>query len=248
MRVAIIEDEGAAARRLERLIAEVEPAAEVVGRWASVAEAIDRLRRGAAPDLVFLDIELGDGLGFDIAERAPLATPVIFTTAYDAYALRAFELDSVDYLLKPIRRPRLALALERYRQRRIRHLEPDLVAALRASLEPARDGRWLVRRGKRLYPVAEKDIAYLYRDELVYLVTHKTERFVLDLSLDRALERLDRRRFLRLDRRFVTSIEAVREVVVLPKSRLLVRLEPPPPSDPVVSQERAAEVKAWLGH
>lgn len=248
MRIAIIEDEGAAARRLERLLAEVEPAAEVVGRWASVAEAVDGLRRTAAPDLVFLDIELGDGLGFEIAERAPLTSFVIFVTAYDEYTLRAFELNSVDYLLKPVRRERLALALDRFRERRLQRVGPELVAALRAGLEtPPGGARFLARRGKRLYSVASEDIAYFYREALVYLVTRSNERFAVDLSLDRALERLDPRRFLRLDRRFVASIEAVREVVVLAKSRLLVRLEPPPPFDPVVSQERAAEVKAWLG-
>ncbi|MEM7352740.1 MAG: LytTR family DNA-binding domain-containing protein [Acidobacteriota bacterium] len=247
MRVAIIEDEGAAARRLERLLAAVEPAAEVLGHWASVAEAVDALRDGAAPELVFLDIELGDGLGFEIAEQTPLDMPVIFTTAYDAYALRAFELDSIDYLLKPIRRQRLATALERYRRRRVRSLEPELVATLRASLAPSADGRFLVRRGKRLYSVPEAEVAYLYRDELVYLVTQKGERFALDLSLERASERLDRVRFRRLDRRFVASLEAVREIVVLPKSRLLVHLEPKPPFDPIVSQEKAAGIKTWLG-
>ncbi len=251
MRTLIIEDEPAAARRLVRLLAIAAPEAEVVATLRSVHEATEWLSRELPPELVFLDIELGDGLGFDIVARTALSAPVIFTTAFDAYALRAFEANSVDYLLKPIEAAKLAVAIDRFRRRTAGSRAPQVSASVApGTIEPQPHmavDRFLVRRGPRLLSVAATDIAYAYRDGLVYLVTAAGDRFAVDHSLDRIAERLNPPRFMRLDRRTLAAIDAVVDVVTLAKSRLRVKLHPKPPFDPVVSQERAAIVKGWLG-
>jgi len=248
MRIVIVEDERPALAKLRAAIREAAPDAQIVAELSGVADTLQWLADHPAPDLMFLDIQLSDGLSFDILRRWPGGCPVIFATAYDEYLLEAFESNGIDYLLKPIRQERLAAAIDKYR--RLRSHFADAQAALLASLAAGQTPRRrvLVRKGLDFVPVKTEEIAYVFtHDKLVFLVTAAGIRFVLDRTLAELESQLDPARFFRANRAWLVHIDAVSRCRPWGKGKLLLNLRPAVDSEVVVSQERATAFRAWLG-
>lgn len=252
MKVILIEDEALAAERLEKLILRCDESIEIQAKLSSVEEAIAWISSHEAPDLGFFDIELSDGTSFDIADEVAIDFPVIFTTSYDQYAIEAFSLKSIDYLLKPIRFERLAKAIEKYQSWQAAPA-PEL-HGLREIIRQEIDRpstnykeRWLVKNGNLIQAVPTDQIAYFYSDQkMTMLVTREAKRFPMDQSLDKVMDLLDPDIFFRLNRKYIIHIEAPAKMHPYFKGRLKVELTPEIDDDIVVSSERTPEFKAWL--
>lgn len=250
MLALIVEDEPVAARNLQRLIAELAPDLRVEGPFPSIASTLERLRAEPVPDLMFMDVQLGDGLCFEIFETLPLALPVIFTTAYDAFALKAFEVFGIDYLLKPIKPERFALALAKWRRLKAigqPAITPpaDLAQTYFRSAQQYRS-RFLVQQGESLQSVAVGDIAYFHKDLVVRLVTRAGRGYTVSQSLDELEHVLDPARFFRVNRQVLASADAIVRATRQFKGKLELELDPPLREVAIVSQERAGAFRDWL--
>lgn len=251
MKVLIIEDENAAARRLEKLLREVEPNILVLQQIDSVEMAVAWLQSNPQPDLIFLDIHLADGSSFEIFEHVNVTCPVVFTTAYDEYALQAFKVNAVDYLLKPIKSAELEAALTKYKQLFAKPVPQDysaLLDTLRRQEGANHLRRMLIRFGQSIKLVDMADAAYFYtKDKITFLVVRSTgKRFPVDYPLDKLAVMLDPRAFFRINRQFIVNVTAIREMHPYSKSRVKVELDPSTDLETIVSTERAAEFKKWL--
>jgi two-component system response regulator LytT len=254
MKILIIEDENAAARRLEKLLLEVAPEAEIVGRLDSVEASIEWFQANPQPDLILLDIHLADGASFEIFEYVRVKSPVVFTTAYDEYALKAFKVNAVDYLLKPIKINELGNAIEKYKQVfQTKAPEADYSGLLQTLRQ--QDGgknylrRMLIRFSNSLRLIDMNDAAYFYtKDKITFLVARSTgKRFPVDYPLDKLEALLDPAVFFRINRQFIIHVAAIKEMHPYSKSRVKVDLDPPTTDlETVVSAERSAEFKQWL--
>jgi len=249
MEVLIVEDEELAAARLAGLLLEADPTIHVAGTVGSVADAVAWLRT-TTPDLIFLDIQLSDGLSFDIFSAIRIDRPVIFTTAYDQYALRAFKVNSVDYLLKPVRADDLRESLTKLRGF-TRALQPDMDELLRniRGHSSQYKQRFLIQFGERMRKVETSDIAFFHTMEGdVFLTTGAKQCYPVDLTLDALDEVLDPRKFFRINRKMIVSFDAIRGMVPYSRSRLRLTLEPPEPHgvEALVSVERAAAFRSWM--
>ncbi|MCW5923143.1 MAG: response regulator transcription factor [Saprospiraceae bacterium] len=250
MNIVIVEDEHAAARRLEKLLKEVAPESVVLSRLDSVEAAVMWLQGNPQPDLILLDIHLADGDSFEIFEHVDIVCPVIFTTAYDEYALKAFKVNAVDYLLKPIKTNELAAALEKYKKI-YKNAAPDyapLLEMLRKQEGQAFLRRMLIRFGNSIKLVDMTDAAYFYtKDKITFIVVRSTgKRFPVDYPLDKLESVLDPSVFFRINRQFVINVNAIKEMHPYSKSRVKVDLEPSTELETIVSTERSAEFKKWL--
>jgi DNA-binding LytR/AlgR family response regulator len=246
VRVAIVEDETPARERLAAAIRKAAPDASIVSALASVGEAVRWLEQNAAPDLLFLDIQLGDGLSFEILRRTRLTCPVVFATAFDEYLIDAFQSNGIDYLLKPIRDERVAAAIAKYRGLK-EHFRAD--ALLQALAKPrAHRERFLVRKGDDLTAVRTAEVAYFQTaDKLVFLTTRNAVRFHLDRPLAELEAELDPQRFFRANRAFLVNVDAVARCRSYGKGKLILELRPAANEEVVVSQERAAAFRKWFG-
>ena len=247
MKAIIIEDEPLSAAELRTSLAEVAPYIEVVATASSVAEAVETIDR-ADHDLIFMDIHLEDGSGFDIFERADISVPVIFITAYDSYALKAFENKGIDYLLKPFGLDDLRRAIDKLGL---------LSGGGSASAEhgaptqtpPVYQERFLVHMGARMKSVTTAEIAYFMADgKYLPLMTHDGKDYILDRSLTDVGEKLPPNLFFRINRRFIISFDAIREMIRYSGSRIKVLLTPPlaEGEEAVVSTDRVPDFRQWL--
>ena len=273
MTILLLEDEYPAAERLQRLLAQAVPEAQVLAVLDTVAGALAWLAAHPAPDLILSDIQLADGLSLEIWEQAVVPSPVIFTTAFDAYAIRAFEANSVAYLLKPVKLGELQAAIAKLHatraawineELRMRNEELELRSPpsnssflpLNSSLSIERlldalprpyKTRFLVRQGEQLLPLPVAEAAwFLSRHETVTLVTFDGRRFVLDYTLEQLEALLDPAQFFRLNRQLLAQLPAVRRLHPHFGGKLLVELHPTPAEEILVSREKAGAVKAWL--
>ncbi|MDO8366065.1 MAG: LytTR family DNA-binding domain-containing protein [Saprospiraceae bacterium] len=254
MKILLIEDENAAARRLEKLLVEVAPEAEIVGRLDSVEAAIGWFQNNPQPELILLDIHLADGSSFEIFEHVKIKSPVIFTTAYDEYALKAFKVNTVDYLLKPIKVNELAEAIGKYKQVFQSTAPVADYSGLLQTLRLQEGGahylrRMLIRFSNSFRLVDMSDAAYFYtKDKITFLVTRSTaKRFPVDYPLDKLENLLDPAVFFRINRQFIINVAAIKEMHPYSKSRVKVDLEPPTTDlETIVSTERSSEFKKWL--
>jgi len=249
MNVAIIEDEALAAEHLERLLSDLDPTIVVSARLTSVSSSIAWLRNNR-PDLIFLDIQLSDGLSFSIFESVRVESPIIFTTAYDQYAIKAFKVNSVDYLLKPIRSEDLQVSLTKLKGMG-KSLQPDieeLVRALRSKTAEYKK-RFLIQFGEKLRKVEVEEIAYFYAmEKAVFLMTHQNHAYPVDFTLDALEKMLDPARFFRINRRMLIGFDAIKNMIPYSRSRIKIDLAPVAPHDieALVSVERAAAFKKWM--
>ncbi len=253
MNVLIIEDEYPAAERLQNMLTRVDGTIRVRAVLESVEAAIRWLRNQAAPDLILSDIQLSDGLSFEIYEQVLVQSPIIFTTSYDEYAIRAFKHKSIDYLLKPIKYEELQRAIEKYRNFRQEFSEQNPAVRLEQLLDVlshtgrSSKKRFLVKKGEQLIPIADDDTAYFYTEnELVYLITHAGKKYILDYTLEQLSTLLDPVRFFRINRQFIVSLAAVQQIHTYFSSRLKLQLQPAAGPEVLVSKGQVKRFKAWL--
>lgn len=248
MEILIIEDESPAAKRLTQLVSELIPNSRIHGHLDSVSAAVTWLEKNASPDLIFCDIQLADGHSFEIFNRVHVTSPIIFTTAYDQFAIKAFKLNSVDYLLKPLDPKELAAAIRKFEQQRIQPTLP--LEQLREMLQPksaAYKSRFLVKFGEKIQSIQVAEVAFFFSEERVtFLQTNDGKRYILDFTLDQLQESLDPKSFFRLNRKYITSFEAIAEIHTYSNSRLKIKLHHCGDNDILVSREKVAELKEWL--
>ncbi|MCC5916527.1 MAG: response regulator transcription factor [Cryomorphaceae bacterium] len=251
MNALIIEDEEVASERLSLLIHRYDPSIDIVGVLDSVKSAVQWFKENPMPDLVFLDIHLGDGLSFQIFEEIPQTPPIIFTTAFDEYAVKAFKLRSIDYLLKPVRSDELQAAMEKFKSWRGTGQTPGIpISELRSLLQgqmPSYKSRFSVVVGQKIKTIEIADIAYFRaQGNNTFLVTHTKNEYAVDFTLDQLSGMLDPKLFFRLNRQFLSQISAIEQVLVYPKSKLKIQLKPKSDLEVMVSSERSASFKRWL--
>ena len=253
MHILILEDEEPAARRLEKMLHETDPDISISASLVSVTSAVSWLQKNPAPDLILSDIQLADGLSFEVFRQVPTLCPVIFTTAYDQYALEAFRVNSIDYLLKPVKKEELTAALNKYRQLSASRQPslPDLgklMEALSAGTGNRYRTRFAVRFGEHLKTIGVEEAAYFYtEDKISFLVTKDGKRYAVDPHMDALESSLDPHVFFRINRQYIIGIHAIAEMFAYSKSRVLIKLQPPAKHETIVSTERSGEFKRWLG-
>jgi DNA-binding LytR/AlgR family response regulator len=249
IKVLIIEDERPAAKRLEKLLFEISTNFEIIGHCDSIESSIAFFDSGAQPDLVMLDVQLGDGLSFEIFKTVDIVCPVIFTTAYDEYAIKAFELNSIDYLMKPISREKLQKSVDKFNRLSQQNSLVDL-RKLTLLLEPGKSDykqRFLVYVGEQIHTVQTTDIAYFYSvEKSSFLTTKSGKSFGLELSLDKLEKLLSPEEFFRINRQYFISFESIKKISMLSKSRIKLLLEPIAQDETLVSTARTAEFRGWL--
>ena len=249
MKVFIVEDELLAVERLRMLLQEYDPSISILGAVDSIREAVDWLERHPVPDLIFLDIELADGKSFSIFTETNIKCPVIFTTAYDQYAIKAFSLISVDYLLKPVTLPALASAMNKYREM-ILLGSSGFSTIIAESLQRAGKNyknRFLVKVGLRMLFIDSNEVAYFYADNKnVFLVDREGFKYLIDYSLDNLQECMDPCRFFRLNRKIICHLPAIKEIKTYFNSRLKIIIQANNQKEEViVSRERVSAFKMW---
>jgi len=251
MKVIIIEDEAPAATRLSRMLKETDPDIEVITTLDSVEASVAWLRsaKSEAVELIFMDIQLADGLSFSIFQQVELLKPVIFTTAFDHYVLKAFKVNSVDYLLKPIDATELKQAVTKYRQVYRGAGLAEKIERLVQEMSPARyKERLLIRQGQQLQYLKTAATAHCHADgKLCYATDFSGNSFLLDNTLQELEGVLPPRQFYRVNRQLLVNIEAIKKVHTFLGGRLKLELSPATAADCIVSRERVSSFKEWLG-
>lgn len=254
MKILIIEDEAPAFRRLQKVLDEIDPALEIVEVIDSVEDAVKWLNHHVAPDLILMDIQLSDGISFEIFDKVKINKPVIFTTAFDEYMLRAFKVNSIDYLLKPIKKEELARSLDKYRSLKDAFAPPENDVDLNALIRKINIGdkkyksRFLIRRGEQLISIETSEIAYFQAKKgLVYLCVFSGRKHLTDLTLDEILRQTDPEQFYRINRQFIISFKSISATHKYHKGKLLVELVLKTDEHLTVSAERASDFRNWLG-
>ena len=249
MKILIIEDEPFVAKDLENTILRLEPSITILGVISSVEKAKKWFAANPLPDLVFSDIQLSDGISFEIFEGLHLNCPVIFTTAYDEYAIRAFKLNSIDYLLKPVDSKELESALAKFKSLSSENILGDQLKTLIGqwgSNQKKYKERFLALHRNTLVPVMQSDIAFFHKEELIYLVTMGNEKFISEhQTLDEVENLLNPEVFFRVNRQYLIHIQSVSRVKTTHKG-LTVQLKPPFNSEIDISREKATAFKSWL--
>lgn len=248
MKVLILEDETLAAEKLETTLLELQPEWQVVSRIKSIGSAVEWLESNPHPDLIISDIRLLDGLCFEIFAKVKVEKPVIFTTAYDQYAIRAFEVNSIDYLLKPVQKDKLKSALAKLHVPKEPPL-PDYNEVLNfiKSNKTSYKSRFMVRLGQRIVAVPSEKIAYFYSEsKLTYIVTLDAKKFPLDQPLDELMDLLDPKRFFRANRQFIVAFDSIAEIHPYFKGRIKIVLQPKSDEEIVISSDRTPEFKKWI--
>lgn len=251
MKILIIEDEPLAAQDLRKLLGTADPGSEIVGTLTSVEGARKWFSSNALPDLILSDIQLSDGISFDIFETSRLRCPIIFTTAFDEYAIRAFKLNSIDYLLKPVDPSELSAALAKYRSLSAENVIGEQLRQLMDmwAQQPHRQykERFLTLHRNTLVPVPQQQVAFFVKEELIYLYTVANEKLISEHhTLDEIETLLDPEVFYRVNRQYILHIQSVARVKTTHKG-LSVQLKAPFNIEVDISREKASSFKKWLG-
>ncbi len=252
MKVVIIEDEAFAALRLKKMIHAFNPDIKILAELESVAESVKWFKSNPEPDLIFLDIHLEDDLSFAIFDQVNISSPVIFTTAFDEYAIKAFKLKSIDYLLKPIVHEELAAALKKYEQYSgLHHNAVDLQSLynLLTNKDNKYRERFSISVGTKIKMFEVSEIAYFFAlDKGIYLRTFQGNSCNVDFTLDKLEEMLDPKVFFRINRKYLVNIGSIANMVTYSRSRIKLELKPKADIelDAVVSIDRSAEFRKWL--
>ena len=252
MRVILIEDEGIALRKFKKILQEVNNEIEISAELESVYDANKWFQTHSLDeiDLVFSDIQLSDGLSFEIFERLQASLPIIFTTAYDEYALRAFKLNGIDYLLKPIQKDELKSALEKFELTKKQYSQGqlyDIQNLIKQFQQPIiNTPSFISFQGEKLIPLSCETIAYFYtQNQIVYAVIERN-KYVLEETMDEIERRLSTHLFFRANRQFIIQKKFISNAELYFNNRLLVHLTLKTPDDIIISREKAAQFKSWL--
>ena len=249
MKYIIIEDEQLAAKRLREIIESFRPDYEFVAKFDSIESAVISLPV-LKFDLLFMDIQLADGNSFDIFDQTNISAPIIFTTAYDEYALKAFKHNSIDYLLKPIDPKELQNAILKFEKsstEKTGESGSQNIDQLVKSLHPNGKERFVVKVGDHLKAVETKEVQLVYsQDKATYLFTTSGKRYLIDYSLDRTEELLNRNTFYRISRKFIVNLHFIKDMIAFTNSRLEIVIEGFEDEQIIVARERVSEFKSWL--
>jgi len=257
MKILIVEDEDLAVKKIQKTLAGVAPDAEVVAVTDSILSTVNWLEGNPAPDLILMDIELSDGQSFEIFNQTTIKSPVIFTTSYDEYALKAFKVNSIDYLLKPIQKEDLEAALKKLKQMKDLYKTEDksgvsidnLVKELQQKLQPKEfRKRFLVKHAQKLVSIEIDDIAYFFSDgRLNFFKTYDNKKFVVDYTMDELEDMLDPDKYFRISRSFYIAVNSVDQIHDYFGNRLLLHLKPVVDKESIVSREKVTDFKKWMG-
>jgi len=253
MQILIVEDEELAVKKLQKTLLAVNSSAEVAGVTDSIKSTVEWLQANPAPDLILMDIELADGQSFEIFNLTDVKSPVIFTTSYDEYALKAFKVNSVDYLLKPIQKEELQAALTKFQKiKGNSHTDINidiLVKELQQKLQPKEyRKRFLVKHGQKLVSVEIDEIAYFYSDgRLNFFKTQDNKKFVVDYTMDELEDMLEPEKYFRISRSFYVSVTAIDKIDDYFGNRLILQLNPAVDKEALVSREKVTDFKKWMG-
>ena len=249
MRVIIVEDESFSADKLETMLKQLRTDIDVVGKLPSVNATIEWFTKHDEVDLVFMDIHLSDGVSFQVFEKVEIKAPIIFTTAFDQYAIQAFKHNSIDYLLKPIDVDDLERALLKYESLGTSQLNRIQVEDLKDDVLKRVKKRFLVKLGSKLESVPVTSIAYFKSaNKLNYLVTHAGQQYVIDYTMDQVFEMVDETQFFKINRGMIVHIDAIDQIHSYFNGRLKLDIVPQESEDVLVSRDRVADFKAWLDH
>jgi len=249
MKVLIVEDEPQAAKRLETLVKSIHPEVTFLATIDSVKKAVDWLKGNPPPDLIFMDIQLADGISFRIFELCEVTSPVIFTTAYDEYALKAFKVNSIDYILKPVDKNEMEMALRKFHALggAKSRIALDNIAQAIEMLTKKYKTRFVIKVGEHLKSVEVTDISFFHSlEKATFCCGSDGRRNILDFTLDQLEGMLDPAIFFRINRRYIVSVAAIRDMVSYTNSRLKLVLRNSDDTDVIVARERVQEFRNWL--
>lgn len=249
MKVLIIEDELYAIKRLEKLLFDLEPSWEVIARIDEVKLAVHWLKNNPAPDVIFMDIQLADGFSFDIFEHTKISSPVIFTTAFDQYALKAFEVNGIDYLLKPLEEEKLKNAVQKIKNNLPKDsFDYSKIANMIQNNDTNRKDRFLVKKNDEMWFVQTPDIAYFNSESsYTFLYTKKGNKYILDNTLEEILNQLDKKLFFQINRNMIIRLESIIKIHTYFNGRYKLDISPQLSDEIIVSRTRSKNFKDWLG-
>jgi DNA-binding LytR/AlgR family response regulator len=251
LKVLIVEDEPLAAAQLAVLLSGIRQECEILAICDTIASTVNWIESNDKPDLAFFDIHLGDGLSFEVFNKAEFKVPVIFTTAYDQYALKAFKVNSIDYLLKPIDEEELRIAIDKFEQTKSELPNADWNIQLQNIVSSigheSYKERFLVKVGTHLRAIKTSDILYFYSFEKgTYIKTLDNKNYLMDQTLEMIEQRIDPTRFFRINRKYIVSIDAINDVSIYSNSRLKLKVAHAEEDDFMVAREKVKLFKAWL--
>jgi DNA-binding LytR/AlgR family response regulator len=248
MKALIVEDEHLAADKLEKMLLNIDPDIKVMAKLESVVESINWLNTQEKPDLIFLDIQLDDGISFEIFDSMQLDVPIIFTTAYDQYAIKAFQVNSVDYLLKPIEESALKKSLEKYRNiYQTSDTQLNKINTLYNQIVRSYKSRFFVKIGNHFHSIAVNEIqCFLIQERATFLRTMNGKKYDLDYSLDQIQKLVDPNIFFRINRNYLIHIDSIQDIFSYSSNRLGVKLKMLDHLDMIVSRDKVADFKKWL--
>lgn len=257
MNVLLIEDDSVIADTTEQLLKIIDPSIQIVARIQSVEGALKWFKSNATPDLIFSDIQLEDGQSFEIFKTINPPCMIVFITSFETYAIKAFQLNSVDYILKPVTKASLETALNKFKNLstllKKEHRHPDILDLIKdiqaeKSKHKKYKARFLVKRGQKLVSIPTEEIAYFFSEEGVnYLTTKAEQKFIFDNTLDELEDMLHPDLFFRINRSFYVSVDSVEHISTYQGNRLQLSVVPPTDKEVLVSREKVAEFKTWLG-
>lgn len=251
MKILIVEDEILLAKELRKMLSSIEPSAEICGTTQSVEETVQWLKQNDQPDLVMMDIELADGQSFDIFKQVQLESPVIFTTAYDEFAIKAFKVNSIDYLLKPIKESELRVAIEKFKK--TKQHQPISMLELLKKIEqlgnqPGYRSRFLIKQGQKMVSIDISEVAYFYSEnKCTFMRTNQNQKYIIDLTLDELEKELAPQQFFRANRQYILSEKSIVSIHSWFNQKLKVEVNPPTEEHIIISRDKANAFKAWMG-
>lgn len=251
MNILIIEDEQATARHIKKMLEEIDPDVNVLGILDSIESTVKWFRSHSEPDLLLLDIHLADGSSFEIFKEVEITCPIIFATAFDQYAIQAFKVNSVDYLLKPISKEALTIALKKYHKINspviTQPIDYHKLAIILTNQATEQLKRVMIRYGETIKAIDIKEVAYFQTiDKNVFLRTFDNKNYPVDFSMDELEHKLESIRWFRINRQFIISFESIEKMIAYSKSRIKITLRPPCENESITSTERSGDFKLWL--
>lgn len=248
MNCLIIEDEKVAAERLSGLIKKYDSSIEILNVIQSVKKTVKWLNANEVPDLIFMDIQLADGLSFEIFEQTIVKTPVVFTTAYDEYALRAFKVNSIDYLLKPIGQDELKTAIDKFKENnKPKEIPAQVFDNVLHALTKKYKSKFVIKVGEHIKVFTTEDVQCFYSmEKYTFLQNNSGRDYAISHSLDQLEDLLDPEGFFRINRKYIVSFSAIYDIISYSNSRLLVKLHSNKSDDLIVSREKVQDFKSWL--